>query len=181
MLVANSFAAFISNRAEPDWGGGDGDKRTPDERATANFCCFNRGTFWVLPLAYFYLPNLSKLTHYFCSGPMSVDPIRRQPTAPGTCPIVGDEPRVRETCALSAQGQECGGQGELNLHIYIYIYDYHVIVIYNNLHLHIIHNHKTCTIRSGRSWVSPPPSSLDVPPGALAGPGFGFGLASGTC
>ena len=40
--------------------------------------------FWVLPLAYFYLPESARAhlfpqsveIHYFCSGPISVDPIR---------------------------------------------------------------------------------------------------------
>ena len=49
---------------------------------------FDRGTFWVLPLTYFYLPNSARAylcpqyvkIHYFCSGPVSVDPIRPQPT-----------------------------------------------------------------------------------------------------
>ena len=49
---------------------------------------FDRGTFWVLPLAYFYLPKSagaylflqSVKNSYFCSGPISVDPICPQPT-----------------------------------------------------------------------------------------------------
>ena len=54
---------------------------------TANFKFFDRGTFWVLPLAYFYLPKSARAylfpksvkNHYFCSSPISVDPICRQP------------------------------------------------------------------------------------------------------
>ena len=46
-------------------------------------CFFDRGTFWVLPLTYFYLPQSafpqSVKIHYFCSGPIGVDPIRAQP------------------------------------------------------------------------------------------------------
>ena len=50
-------------------------------------CCLNRGTSWVLPLTYLYLPKSagaylfpqSVIMHYFCSGPISVDPICPQP------------------------------------------------------------------------------------------------------
>ena len=35
---------------------------------------FDRGTFWALSFTYFYLPK-SVETRYFCSGPISVDPI----------------------------------------------------------------------------------------------------------
>ena len=50
--------------------------------------CFNdRGTFWVLPLTYFHLPKSARAyafpqsvkNNYFCSGPISVDPICPQP------------------------------------------------------------------------------------------------------
>ena len=53
---------------------------------------FDRGTLRVLPLTYFYLPkvtgrafvhNLSTI-NYFCSGPISVDPICLQPKS-GHC------------------------------------------------------------------------------------------------
>ena len=55
---------------------------------TGKFMFFDRGTFWVLPLTYFYLPKstrvypFSPICHiscYFCSGPISVDPICQQP------------------------------------------------------------------------------------------------------
>ena len=55
------------------------------------FCLFfDRGTFWVLPLTYFYLPQSARAClfpqsvkfHYFCSGPISVDPICPQPRHP---------------------------------------------------------------------------------------------------
>ena len=55
---------------------------------TANVIMFfGRGTFWVLPLTYFYLPKSagaylfpqSVNIHYFCSGTVSVDPICPQP------------------------------------------------------------------------------------------------------
>ena len=49
----------------------------------ASFMFFDRGTFWVLPLACFYLPRSARLylfsqavkILYFCSGPISADPI----------------------------------------------------------------------------------------------------------
>ena len=51
--------------------------------------CFLTGTFWVLPLIYFYIPRSARAypfyptyqIHYFCSGPISVDPICPQPTS----------------------------------------------------------------------------------------------------
>ena len=54
---------------------------------TATFISFDSGTFWVLPLTYFYLPKSARpylcphshKIHYFCSGPISVDPICPQP------------------------------------------------------------------------------------------------------
>ena len=54
---------------------------------TANFMFLDRGTCWVLPLIYFYLPRSatayllpqSDQIHYFCGGPISVDPICPQP------------------------------------------------------------------------------------------------------
>ena len=70
---------------------------------TANFMFFDRGTFWVLPLTYFYLPKSARAylfpqsvkIHYFCSGPISVDPICPQPMCVCSCPntvedILGD-------------------------------------------------------------------------------------------
>ena len=49
---------------------------------TANFVFFDRGTFWVLLLTYLYIPKSDRAylfpqsvrIHYFCSGPISVDP-----------------------------------------------------------------------------------------------------------
>ena len=54
----------------------------------ANFIFFDRGTFWLLPLTCFYLRKVpgrnffpkSVKIHYFCSGPVSVDPICPQPS-----------------------------------------------------------------------------------------------------
>ena len=50
---------------------------------TATFMFFDRVNLWVLPLTYFYLPKSARVylfpqsvkIHYFCSGPISVDPI----------------------------------------------------------------------------------------------------------
>ena len=58
---------------------------------TANVMFFDRGTFGVLPLTYFYLPKSTKayLFHqsvkmnYFCSGPIRVDPICLQSSIQG--------------------------------------------------------------------------------------------------
>ena len=52
-----------------------------------HFLFFDRGTFWVLPLTYFYVPKSARAylcsqsvtIHYFRSGPISADPICRQP------------------------------------------------------------------------------------------------------
>ena len=55
---------------------------------TANFMMlFDRGTFWELPLTYFYLPKSARVylfpqsikIHYFRIGPISADPIYPQP------------------------------------------------------------------------------------------------------
>ena len=53
-------------------------------------CFLDRGTFWVLPLTYFHLPKSARAylfpqsveIHYFCSGPISVDPVSLQPRSP---------------------------------------------------------------------------------------------------
>ena len=47
---------------------------------------FDTGTFWVLPLTYFDLPESARLTqsdkiHCLCSGPIRVDPICPQPNS----------------------------------------------------------------------------------------------------
>ena len=44
----------------------------------ANFVFFDRGTFWVLQSARAHLFHQSDNIPYFCSGPISVDPICRQ-------------------------------------------------------------------------------------------------------
>ena len=63
---------------------------------TASFMFFDRGTFWVSPLYYFYLPKSARAylflqsvnIHYFCSGPISVDPTGPQPTV---CHVLAEE------------------------------------------------------------------------------------------
>ena len=63
----------------------------------------DRGTFWVLPLTYFYLPKSARAylfpqsvkNHYFCSGPISVDPICPQRIDPLIRPQRRGQPRVR--------------------------------------------------------------------------------------
>ena len=55
---------------------------------TADLMFLDRGTFWVLPLTYIYLPQSARTyifpqsvkIHYFCSGLISADPICPQPT-----------------------------------------------------------------------------------------------------
>ena len=58
------------------------------ERVTVNFIFLDKGSFWAPPLTYFYLPKgpghtffpyLSRFINYFCSGPISGDPMRPQP------------------------------------------------------------------------------------------------------
>ena len=59
---------------------------------TANSLLFDRGAFWVLPSTYCYLPKCARaylftrsVKHrYFCSGPISIDPICPQPRLYGT-------------------------------------------------------------------------------------------------
>ena len=63
-----------------------GINRVSTNGVTADFMFFVRGT-WVLPLTYFGFPKSawacrfpqSDKLNYFCSGPMSVDPICPQP------------------------------------------------------------------------------------------------------
>ena len=62
-----------------------------------------KGLFWVLPLTYIYLPKSasaylfpqSARIHYFCSGPITVDPIRPQPLF------------VVMLCSLSVSSESC--------------------------------------------------------------------------
>ena len=77
----------------------------------------DRGTFGVLPLIYFYLPRRARAYlfpqsvrfHYFCSGSISVDPIRPQTR------------RIFDWLDIDRRGF---------LYIYIYIYIYMCIYIY---------------------------------------------------
>ena len=58
---------------------------------TANLMFFDTGTFWVLPLTYFYLPRSARAylfpqsveINYLCSGPISADPTCPQPIGLG--------------------------------------------------------------------------------------------------
>ena len=78
---------------------------------TANLMFFDTGTFWVLPVTYCYLPKRvraylfpqSVKIKYFCSGPISVDPICPQPTGAG-CepPALRAGPRLLGGAALRA-------------------------------------------------------------------------------
>ena len=80
---------------------------------TANFMFFDRWTFWVLPLTYFYLPKSARAyllpqpvkKHYFCRGPISVDPICPQPRSwPGR-----DARGPRAGRAHAARARHCLG------------------------------------------------------------------------
>ena len=77
------------------------------------FMFFDRGTFWVLPLTYYYFPKSARAylfsksveIHYSCSGPISVDPICPQPT-----PVRGRCARARGSAR--DPGQEVPGARE---------------------------------------------------------------------
>ena len=80
---------------------------------TANFMSFDRGTFWQLPLTYFYLPKSARAylfpqsvkVYYFCSGPISVDPICQQPNA---------ATRAHHAAAANDESDESCGMGKQN-------------------------------------------------------------------
>ena len=62
-----------------------GTNRVSTNGVTANVIIFDRGTFWVLSLTYFYLPKSARAyfsvkTYFFFSGPISVEPICPQPS-----------------------------------------------------------------------------------------------------
>ena len=108
---------------------------------TANVMFFDKGTFWVLPLTSFYPPKRARSylfpqsvkIHYFCSGPIRVDPI---------CP----QPRPGAARAAALQVPHAGGRGEGGradhdlqdaqgrLYIYIYIYVY---IVYNYISMYV--------------------------------------------
>ena len=70
----------------------------------AAFKFVDGGTFCVLPLTYFYIPKSARVylfpqsvkIHYFCSGPISVDPICPQPSGV-YCPSK-QQPSGETTC-----------------------------------------------------------------------------------
>ena len=67
---------------------GKGQMGSASHGVTADFMSFDGGAFGVLPLTYCYLPKSARAPlfpqavkiNYFCSGPISVDPISPQPT-----------------------------------------------------------------------------------------------------
>ena len=76
---------------------------------TANFVLFDRGTFWALPCASFYLPKSARAylfsrsvkIHYLCcSGPISVDPICQQPRNSASPPTVELHTKILHTKIL---------------------------------------------------------------------------------
>ena len=99
----------------PSWPGvclGKGQMGSALMGVTANVISFDRGTFWVLMLTCFYLPKSARAylfpqsvnIPYFCSGPISVDPIRPQPTAArGSHPHVPRDPRARRPARSPGQ------------------------------------------------------------------------------
>ena len=108
---------------------------------TANFMVLDRGTFWALPLTCFYVPRSARAylfpqsveRIYFCSGPISVDPICPQPKAGRLAP----QPRkhlhlrpglLRVVHPLPEPGDGAAGAAacellsiDLSICIYIYI------------------------------------------------------------
>ena len=66
---------------------GKGQNGVATNGVAANFMSFDRGTFWVFPFTYFYIPKSARTylfprsvkIHYVCGGPISVDPICPQP------------------------------------------------------------------------------------------------------
>ena len=83
--TANTDKNLYTNSAAPK-----GTNGVSTNGVTASSMLFDTGTFWVLPLTYFHLPKSARAyrflqsveTHYFCSGPISVDPVCPQPRAP---------------------------------------------------------------------------------------------------
>ena len=98
------------------------------------FILFDRGTFWVLPLTYFYIPRSVRAylfpqsvnIHYFCSGPIRVvfwwRDFRVLPS--NVCTSVFGKHMY--TCVYLS----------LSLYIYIYIYIVHIYNIYIDTHTH---------------------------------------------
>ena len=91
---------------------------------------FDRGTFLVHPLIYFYLPKSARAylfsqsvkIHYSCSGPISVDPMCPQPTcAPEREPPGADGAAGEEICIYVIY---------IYIYTYIYIHTYIIIIQY---------------------------------------------------
>ena len=90
ILIGIVFITVSATRAPAQFGKGQVNNGVSTNGATADFMFFDGGTFWVLPLSYFYLPKSagaylfpqSVKIHCFCSGPISVDPICPQPSSP---------------------------------------------------------------------------------------------------
>ena len=86
---------------------------------TANFTSLDRGTVWVRPLTNFYLPNSARAylfpkadkIRYFCSGPISADPICPQPRLPGwpcpACSSACSSPRARGSPGREQRDRHC--------------------------------------------------------------------------
>ena len=125
---------------------------------TANCSFFDRWTFWVLPLSCFYLPKSARAClfpqsvkiHYFCSGPVSVDPICPQPRQVQPIPLsrhsllrgAGDVTRERHTCVSLRYVCICMYM-YVCMYIYIYMicmcfmYVYLCIHVYPYMHIYI--------------------------------------------
>ena len=125
----------------------------------ANFILFGRGTFWELPLTYFYLPKSARpylfsppvKTHYFCSGPISVDPICPQPVKTLKPQILKPQaprpPSGKGRCRLTFLPASVRAYGYctiyyLSMYMYIvYTYIYIYIYIYIEREREIIYGH----------------------------------------
>ena len=111
-LTGTFLRRYVRQQARPVRRGTNG---VSTNGVTAIFRFFDRGTFWVLPLTYMYLPKSARAclfsqsvkVHYFCSGPISVDPICPQPNR-----IPDPNPR------------NC-----VSLYYYYYYYYYYIIIV----------------------------------------------------
>ena len=109
------------------------------------FLCFLTGTFGELPLTYFYLPKRARAyllsqsvkIRYFCSGPISVDPIRpqrRTSSRTGWCP-----PSARWRSPTSARCPsdfyilQRGVQWKQGVVVYIILW---AVLLYNTTPIH---------------------------------------------
>ena len=87
-----------SGRQRPPRGARKGTDGVSALMGSLQMSCFLSGTCWVFPLTYFYRPKGARAylypqsvkINYFCSGPISVDPICPQPRrALGLCERLG--------------------------------------------------------------------------------------------